>query len=42
VVYDLRQGIRFPEGPERDAAEWSSWNRLRATLAGQSYLEDCM
>jgi hypothetical protein len=38
VLHDLRQGIQFPEIPGQARPPWSPWNRLRATLAGASYL----
>ncbi|HLZ27264.1 MAG TPA: phosphotransferase [Chloroflexota bacterium] len=38
VVHDLRQGIQFPERPGVTKPPSGTWNRLRATLAGRSYL----
>ncbi len=40
VLHDLRQGIQFPETPGQVRPPWSPWNRLRATLAGASYLRE--
>ncbi len=38
VVHDLRQGIQFPEVPGLTKPPSSPWNRLRATLEGDSYI----
>jgi len=40
VVHDLRQGIQFPDVPGVTKPPSWPWNRLRATLAGDSYLAE--
>jgi hypothetical protein len=40
VMHDLRQGIQFPPAPGREYPPWATWNRLRTTLDGTSYLRD--
>jgi aminoglycoside phosphotransferase (APT) family kinase protein len=37
IMHDLRQGIQFPERPGDTKPPTSPWNRLRATLSGDSY-----
>jgi aminoglycoside phosphotransferase (APT) family kinase protein len=40
IVHDLRQGIQFPDVPGVTKPPSWPWNRLRATLAGHSYLAE--
>ena len=39
-MHDLRQGIQFPDVPGVTKPPSWPWNRLRATLAGHSYLAE--